>query len=179
MTPYGVMLHECEFVAENIHRKLTEYHKMNVSPLHGILSSVFVLVWGAQVRICCCCCGGAAAAADGRDGREFVVASLHVVGWAGWTGGGASWGRLGPSWGVLWASWRRIRVLLGVLGASWGSTGVKWCLRAYWGRLGCLGASWGCIGGVFGHLGASGGVFGASWGVLGRLGRCIGTLLGR
>ena len=43
MTPYGVMLHECEFVAENIHRKLTEYHKMNVSPLHGILSSVFCL----------------------------------------------------------------------------------------------------------------------------------------
>ena len=31
MTPYGVMLHECELVAENLHRKLKEYHNMHVS----------------------------------------------------------------------------------------------------------------------------------------------------
>ncbi len=30
MTPSGVMLHECEFVAEDLHRKLKEYHKINV-----------------------------------------------------------------------------------------------------------------------------------------------------
>ena len=31
MTPSGVMLHVCELVAENLHRKLKEYPDMNVS----------------------------------------------------------------------------------------------------------------------------------------------------
>ena len=31
MTPSGVMLHVCELVAKNLHRKLKEYHNMNVS----------------------------------------------------------------------------------------------------------------------------------------------------
>ena len=31
MTPYGVMLHTCELVAENLHRKFKEYHNMHVS----------------------------------------------------------------------------------------------------------------------------------------------------
>ena len=31
MTPSGVMLHVCKLVAENLHRKLKEYHRMNVS----------------------------------------------------------------------------------------------------------------------------------------------------
>ena len=30
MTPYGVMLHECKLVAENLHRKLKEYHNMRL-----------------------------------------------------------------------------------------------------------------------------------------------------
>ena len=31
MTPSGVMLHECELVADSLHRKLKEYHNMHVS----------------------------------------------------------------------------------------------------------------------------------------------------
>ncbi len=37
MTPSGAMLRGSDLVAENLHRKLKEYHQMNVSPLQGIL----------------------------------------------------------------------------------------------------------------------------------------------
>ena len=40
MTPSGVMLHECELVAKNLHRKLKEYHNMHVSAAAVAASAV-------------------------------------------------------------------------------------------------------------------------------------------
>ena len=40
MTPYGVMLHECELVAENLHRKLKEYHNMHVNAAAAAVAAV-------------------------------------------------------------------------------------------------------------------------------------------
>ena len=39
MAPSGVMLHECELVAENLHRKLKEYHNMRVSAAAVVASA--------------------------------------------------------------------------------------------------------------------------------------------
>jgi hypothetical protein len=96
-------------------------------------------VWGAQVRIgrrrsvAAAAAGAGGAAADGRDGREFVVASLHVVGWAGGTevggrgAGGRLGGVLGGVLGRLGASCGRLGGVFGFCWASWGRLGVYGC----------------------------------------------------
>ena len=40
MTPSGVMLHACKLVVENLHRKLKEYHKMNVRVVAAAAAAV-------------------------------------------------------------------------------------------------------------------------------------------